>query len=119
MKKLIRRALSGFVFVSVLVFCIYFSKISFIVLFYMLMILCLYEFKRMINLKSYFPYIIGSLVFIFGNILNVDDVPKRALFEYSGVALFLTIFISFVSILFAKKNEVIDQHVPLSISNSK
>jgi len=107
MKKLFRRALSGFVFVSVLIFCIYYSKISFIGLFYILMTLCLYEFKKMIQLKSYFPYIIGSLIFVFGNILNVEDVPSRALFEYSGVALFLTIFISFVSILFAKKNEVI------------
>ncbi len=71
------------------------------------MIFCLYEFKKMIQLKSVFPYLIGTLLFVFGNILGVDDIPNKMIFEYVGVALFLTIFISFASILFAKKEEVI------------
>jgi len=107
MNNFLKRALSGLVFVSVLIFSILYSKISFIVLFYLLMMLCLYEFKKMIQLKSVFPYIIGSLLFVFGNILNVEDVPSKMIFEYVGVALFLTIFITFASILFAKKEEVI------------
>jgi len=107
MTNLLKRALSGIVFVSVLIFSILYSKISFIFLFFILMILCLYEFKKMIKLKSVFPYLIGILFFVFGNILNVQDVPSRLIFEYVGVALFLTIFITFASILFAKKEEVI------------
>jgi len=67
----------------------------------------MYEFKKMIQLRSIFPYIIGTLLFIFGNILNVEDVPARIIFEYVGVMLFLTIFITFASILFAKKEEVV------------
>lgn len=107
MTNLLKRALSGIVFVSVLIFSILYSKISFIFLFFILMILCLYEFKKMIKLKSVFPYLIGTLFFVFGNILNVQDVPSRLIFEYVGVALFLSIFITFASILFAKKEEVI------------
>lgn len=107
MRKLSKRALSGFIFVSVLIFAILFSKITFIALFYILMLFCLYEFLKMIQLKSIFPYLIGTFLFIFGNILNVEDVPSKIIFEYVGVALFLTIFISFASILFAKKEEVI------------
>lgn len=107
MKKLLRRALSGLVFVSVLIFSILFSKISFICLFFILMIFCLYEFKKIIRLKSVFPYIIGTLLFVYGNILNVDDVPSKTIFEYVGALLFLTIFGTFASILFAKKEEVI------------
>ncbi|WP_090122437.1 phosphatidate cytidylyltransferase [Lutibacter oricola] len=107
MKKLLKRALSGLVFVCVLIFSILYSKITFIALFYVLMLFCLFEFKRMIKLNSVFPYVIGSLLFVFGNILNVEDVPSKLIFEYVGVALFLTIFISFASILFAKKEEVI------------
>jgi len=107
MKKLSSRALSGLIFVSILIFCILYSKITFIILFYVLMILCLFEFIKMIQLKSVFPYIIGTLLFIFSNILNVEDVPAKIIFEYVGVVLFLTIFISFASILFAKKEEVI------------
>jgi len=107
MGKLLKRTLSGLVFVSVLIFSILFSKITFIGLFFILMMFCLYEFKKMISLKSMFPYIIGTLLFIFGNILNVEDIPSIIIFEYIGVALFLTIFITFASILFAKKEEVI------------
>ncbi len=107
MKNLSSRVLSGIIFVSILIFSILFSKISFIILFYILMILCLFEFVKMIKLNSIFPYIIGTLLFIFSNILNVEDVPAKTIFEYVGVALFLTIFISFASILFAKKEEVI------------
>jgi len=107
MRKLSQRALSGFVFVSVLIFSILYSKITFISLFFILMIFCLYEFQKMIKLKSLFPYLIGILLFIFGNILNVEDLPSIMIFEYVGVALFLTIFMSFASILFAKKEEVI------------
>ena len=107
MKKLLRRALSGLVFVSVLIFSILFSKISFICLFFILMMFCLYEFNRMIKLKSVFPYIIGTLLYVFGNILSIEDVPSRTIFEYIGVLLFLTIFSTFSSILFAKKEEVI------------
>lgn len=107
MSNLFKRALSGIVFVSVLIFSILYSKVTFIGLFFILMMMCLFEFKRMIKLKSVFPYIIGILFFIFGNILNVEDLPSKMIFEYVGVALFLTIFITFASILFAKKEEVI------------
>lgn len=101
------RALSGLVFVSVLVFCILFNKVTFLGLFYILMILCIYEFKQIIKLKSVFPYLIGTLLFIFGNILNVEQQTQKVIIEYVGVILFLTIFITFVSILFAKKEEII------------
>lgn len=107
MKLIVKRTLSGFVFAGVLIFSILFSKISFIFIFFISMLFCLYEFKKMIQLKSIFPYIIGILLFIFGNILNVEDVPARIIFEYVGVMLFLTIFITFASILFAKKEEIV------------
>ncbi len=71
------------------------------------MLFCLYEFKKMIDLKSVFPHLIGILLFVFGNILNVEDIPSKIIFEYVGLALFLSIFITFASILFAKKEEVI------------
>ncbi|NLP57603.1 phosphatidate cytidylyltransferase [Lutibacter sp. B1] len=107
MKKLLRRALSGFIFVSVLIFSILYSKTTFISLFFILMMLCLFEFKRIIQLKSIFPYLIGTLIFIFGNVMTAENEHSRTIFEYFGVALFLTVFITFASILFAKKEEVV------------
>ncbi|WP_460188969.1 phosphatidate cytidylyltransferase [Urechidicola sp. KH5] len=107
MSDFLSRISSGIVYVSVLVFSILFSKITFLSLFFIIMLFCLFEFMRMINLKSVFPYIIAVLGYIFGNILNVEDVPSKAIFQYAGVVLFLTIFCSFAWILIAKKEEVV------------
>lgn len=108
MNNFTKRILSGVVYISLLIFCILYSKITFLFLFFVLMMFCLYEFTKMIQLKSVFPYLIGILAFIFGNILNVEDVPSQTIFTYIGIALFLVIFSSFVSILFAKKEEIIN-----------
>ena len=72
------------------------------------MIFCLYEFLKIIDLKSTIPYTIATLLFVFGNVLSVDDVPSRAIFTYAGVLLFLSIFSSFVSILFKKKEKIVN-----------
>ena len=107
MSNFLSRILSGFIYLGVLIFSILYSKISFLALFFILMLFCIYEFKKIIKLKSIFPYIIGVLGYIFGNILNVEDVPSRMIFEYIGVILFLSIFCSFAWILLAKKEEIV------------
>lgn len=108
MKNFITRAISAFWFAGTLIFCILFHKLTFIGLFFILMLLCIYEFNRLIKLKSKFPYIIGIMMFVFGNIFNVEEVPYIALFRYAGAFLFLTIFITFVSVLFYKKEKVVN-----------
>ena len=107
MSNFSKRIISGVLFLSVLIFSILYSKIAFLSLFFILMLFCLYEFTKMIKLKSVFPYIIAVLAYIFGNILNVEDVPSRTIFEYVGVLLFITIFCSFAWILLAKKEEIV------------
>ena len=91
MNNFTKRILSGSVYVSVLVFSILYSKITFLSLFFILMLFCLYEFLKIIKLNSIFPYFIAILAFIFGNILNVEDVPSKIIFQYVGIILFLTI----------------------------
>ncbi len=107
MNKFVLRLISGSVYVSILISSILYSKMLFISIFFVLMMLCLYEFTKIIHLKSFFPYLIGVLVFIFGNIFNSDVEIYKNYIELVGVVLFLTIFITFASILFAKKDEVI------------
>jgi phosphatidate cytidylyltransferase len=107
MNNFTKRILSGSVYVSVLVFSILYSKITFLSLFFILMLFCLYEFLKIIKLNSIFPYFIAVLAFIFGNILNVEDVPSKIIFQYVGIILFLTIFCSFAWILLAKKGEIV------------
>lgn len=107
MSNFLLRLISGSIYLAVLIFSILYSKITFLSLFFIIMLFCLFEFSKMIQLKSIFPYIIGIQAFIFGNILNVEDVPSRTIFLYVGVSLFLTIFCSFAWILLAKKEEIV------------
>jgi len=109
MNNLMKRALFGSLFVGILVFSILFSKITFIVLFLIIMNLSLFEFNRLIKLKSLFPYILGNLLFVFANALNVKDIPSQLLSEYAGVALFLGFFATFISIIFSKKEEAVSE----------
>lgn len=107
MKNFITRSISAFWFAGALIFSILFHKLTFIGLFFILMLFCLYEFNRLINLKSAFPYTIGVLLYIFVNIFNVEQLPYVGIFKYAGVILFLTMFATFVSVLFYKKEEVV------------
>ncbi len=107
MNNFTKRLVFGSIYVAILAFGILYSKISFISLFFVLMLVTLYEFMSIIKLKSIFPYIISFFLFVFANIINVKDIPSRILSEYAGIALFLSFFAAFISILFAKKDEVV------------
>lgn len=109
MNNLLKRTLFGGIFVGILIFGILFSKISFIILFWVIMNLSIFEFNRLIKMESAFTYILGNLLFIFANALNVNEIPSRMLSEYAGIALFLGFFATFISILFSKKEEAVDQ----------
>lgn len=107
MNNFTKRLIFGALYVAVLTFSILYSKITFISLFFILMLVTIYEFCNVIKLKSVFPYLIAIFLFVFANALNVKEIPSRALSEYAGIALFLTFFAAFISILFAKKDEVV------------
>ncbi|PID68065.1 MAG: phosphatidate cytidylyltransferase [Flavobacteriia bacterium] len=106
MNNLIKRAISGSIYVSILITGILYNKLTFLLLFLVIMNISLYEFNRMIKLKSVFPFILGNLLFIFGNTLNFSS-SARPFTEYAGVALFLGFFATFISILFQKKEEAV------------
>jgi len=107
MNNFTKRIIFGALYVGILSFGILYSKITFISLFFILMLVTLYEFVSIIKLKSVFPYIIAIFLFVFANVLNIRDIPSRSLSEIAGVAVFLSFFAAFISILFAKKDEVI------------
>ncbi len=107
MNNFAKRLIFGALYVAVLGFGILYSKISFIILFFLLMLITLYEFVSIIKLKSVFPYVLAVSLFVFANVLNIKDFPSRATSEYAGIALFLSFFATFISILFTKKDEVV------------
>lgn len=64
MNNMLTRAISGAVFVSVLVVSITYSTLTFIGLFYIFMIISVFEFSKMLQLKNYGIYIIATLLYI-------------------------------------------------------
>ena len=60
---MLTRAISGAVFVSLLVFSICYSPITFLGLFYLFMLVSVFEFSRMLQLKSVGVYIITTLLY--------------------------------------------------------
>jgi phosphatidate cytidylyltransferase len=109
MNNFLKRLVFGAIFVGILIFCILYSKITFIVLFLIIMNLSIYEFNKLISLNSFFPYLLGNLLFIFANTSNFLNTSSISLTNYTGIALFLGFFATFISILFSKKEEAVDQ----------
>lgn len=109
MSNIVKRVLFGSLFVFILIFSILYNKFTFITLFWIIMNLSIYEFNKLIKFQSVFPYILGNLLFVFANVINIKDIPSRLLSEYAGIALFLAFFATFISILFSKKEEAVEQ----------
>ncbi len=99
---MLTRALSGVVFVSLLVFCMLYHPISFLGLFYLFMVLGIYEFSKMLKIKSYWLYSIGTLLFLYSTPYLTNTTSILIISLASIAILFL-----FLNALFSKSNDVI------------
>ena len=93
MKELIVRAISGVLYVSIVIFCLFTSREWFMGLFFALAIITLNEFLRIVKLKSIIPYLILAVLFYF---LSYD------VFDWNAVYLML-ILSSFVCLFLMKE----------------
>lgn len=97
MNQLITRTISGSIYAGILIFCFLFHQISFVVLLYILMLFCVFEFQKILSFKNIFTYVIGSLLMV------------TAYFsEYQNTLIPITIlsfFLVFIPLLF-KKNKI-------------
>lgn len=97
MRELLVRAISGLIYISVIIGSILYSKESFYLVFYLLMLLCLYELKIMIKLSYKWTFIIATLLYFrFANLPILD-------FKYFHFFLIISIFIPFIYQLFKSK----------------
>lgn len=71
MKELFTRSLSGFLYVSVLLFSIFISKYTFIGVFLIFGIICIYEFQKLVHLKNRWLYIIFLVSIVLFNAIEV------------------------------------------------
>ncbi|MGB1308039.1 MAG: phosphatidate cytidylyltransferase [Oceanihabitans sp.] len=108
MKDIAIRAFSGLLYVLLLVFSFY-NEHALIILFFVFGIICLAEFKKLIQLKSFIPYIIFTVIyFIFGYwqlVLN----SKTGLEEATQILQVITIFVQ----LFLIKDLFSEKTIPL------
>lgn len=90
MRELLVRAISGLVYTSVIIGSILYSKESFYIVFYLLMILCLFEFKNLIKLSYKWTFIVATLIYFrFSNLPMLD-------FKYFHFFLIVSIFVPFI-----------------------
>ena len=108
MKNIAIRAFSGLLYVLVLIFCLY-NEHAVIIFFYAIGIICLFEFKKLIQLKSFIPYLIFTIIyFIFGYwqlVLNTS----QGLDEATQILQVITIFV----LLFLIKDLFSEKTIPL------
>ena len=97
MRELLVRALSGVVYISIVIGSILYSKELFYIVFYLFMLLCLFELKRMIELSYKWTFIVATIFYFrFAN-LNIFD------FKYFHFFLIISLFLPFIYQLFKHK----------------
>lgn len=104
MKELLIRAISGVAYVALIIGSTLYSKETFYGVFFIFMMLCLYEFKRLINLKYNWAYIVAALIYFRFSELEVFQS------KYFHFFLIISLFIPFIFQLFITK---------ISIASSK
>ncbi|PQB06275.1 phosphatidate cytidylyltransferase [Polaribacter filamentus] len=97
MRHLLRRSLSGIIYVLIFISAILLSKESYIVLITICGFLCIWEFTKMISLKNYASYIFYAFVLF----LMIQRQNSYATLIVLAVTLFSSLFLVYQ--LFAKK----------------
>jgi phosphatidate cytidylyltransferase len=111
MKEFLIRALSGLLYISLLILCLNFEHAS-LLLFFVFGIICLVEFNKLIQLKSNIPFFIFVILYaVFGYwqfVLDYDQGFDEAI----QILMVLTIFVE----LFLIKDLFSEKRIPLFIS---
>jgi phosphatidate cytidylyltransferase len=108
MKEMITRSLSGLIYVLLLILCLNYEHLL-IALFFVFGIICLGEFKKLIQLESKIPYIIFIVlygVFVYWQLLSNSN---KGIDEATQILMVLTIFVE----LFLIKDLFSEKTIPL------
>ncbi len=102
MRETIIRAVSGLLYTSILVASILSSELIFILLFYLLSLVCLIEMQKLLRLKSYALYILQAVLFYLFSFLKFNQ-------NATVLLLLITIFVN----LFLVKDLIIVKKIPV------
>ena len=96
MRETLVRSLSGLIYVSLLLICIRFEH-ALIALFFIFGLICMGEFKKLIQLKSHIPYFIFiTLYAVFGywqSVLNTNTGLNEATQILMVLSIFVVLFL--------------------------
>jgi phosphatidate cytidylyltransferase len=90
MKELIVRGISGLLYMTIIIIAMFASREWFLALFFVLAVLTINEFQKLIRLKSYISYIIFSLLLYF---LSYRIIDLNAIHLYAIIAVFINLFL--------------------------
>ncbi|WP_242130517.1 phosphatidate cytidylyltransferase [Aestuariivivens marinum] len=108
MKEFFIRGLSGLLYATLLILCLY-SEHALLILFFVFGVICLMEFKKLIQLKSNIPFIIFIILYgIFGYWQEVLQ-SNGGLDEATQILMVITIFVQ----LFLIKDLFSEKVIPL------
>ncbi|TBW27569.1 phosphatidate cytidylyltransferase [Gramella sp. KN1008] len=102
MRETIIRAVSGLLYTSILVASILSSELIFILLFYILSLVCLIEMQKLLRLKSYALYFLQAILFYLFSFLKFNQ-------DATILLLFITIFVN----LFLVKDLLVVKKIPV------
>lgn len=98
MNETVKRALSGTVYVLLLLFCIYYGVLSYFILFGFFLIVAVFEFSSLIKINKIAPIILAFVSFAaYTYILYTKSIIIRL---YEIVFLIITLYVSIRAILF-------------------
>ncbi len=102
MRETIIRTVSGLLYTSILVASILSSELVFIILFYLLSLVCLIEMQKLLRLKSYALYLLQAILFYLFSFLKFNQ-------DATILLLIITIFVN----LFLVKDLIIVKKIPV------
>jgi len=105
MRETIIRAISGLLYISILVVSILSSEFIFISLFFLIGFVCLLELEKLLRLKSYALYAVHALFFILFSYIKFDTNATLVLL---CITIFVNLFLA-KDLLFIKKIPVFEK----------
>ncbi len=104
MNELRTRAISGILYITLLILCIY-HQYALIVLVFIFGLVCMAEFKKLIQLNSYWPYAIFAIMYLGFGFWCITASPGSGFSEAIQILQVITIFVHLLLIkdLFSEK----------------
>jgi len=104
MKELGTRIISGAIYITLLIICLYWQN-ALIILFFGFGLVCMIEFNNLIQLKSYIPYIIFAVLYLGFSFWPILLNPSSGFKEALQILHVITIFVQLLLIkdLFSEK----------------